>query len=134
MSKIVLLNRTSRVVGTTAAALKAQQAIKIKELRGSLAQAGFATLDEQARALGLARSTTWTLMRGAHKCSGLSAAIIKRMLVSPNLPMQARQVLREYIEARLAGDYGHSRERLQAFRSELASLQASGFGQSRSTG
>ena len=46
-------------------------------------------------------------MRGSHKFSGLSAAIIKRMLNSPQLPPSARKVLLEYVEEKSAGTYGH---------------------------
>jgi hypothetical protein len=66
--------------------MKARQAAKIRELGYALVDSGFMTLDEQSKALGLARSTTWTILRASHKGSGLSAAIIKRMLLSPQLP------------------------------------------------
>jgi hypothetical protein len=54
--------------------MKARQAAKIRELGHALVDAGFLTLDEQSKALGLARSTTWTILRASHKGSGLSAA------------------------------------------------------------
>jgi hypothetical protein len=81
--------------------------------------AGFVTLDEQARVLGLSRSTAWTVMRGSHKCSGLSAAIIKRMLAAPNLPLSAKTVLLEYVEAKSAGRYGHGQYRMRQFLAQL---------------
>src|SRR5262249_19878861 len=68
------------------AEMKARQAAKMRELGHALVDAGFLTLDEQSKALGVARSTTWTILRASHKGSGLSAAIIKRMLLSPQLP------------------------------------------------
>jgi hypothetical protein len=49
---------------------KARQATRIKELGAALAAAGLATLDDQARALGLSRSTTWAVLKGNHKASG----------------------------------------------------------------
>jgi hypothetical protein len=100
------------------AEMKARQAAKIRELGHALVDAGFPTLDEQAQALGLARSTTWTILRGSHKGSGLSAAIIKRMLLSPQLPPLARRKILEYTTDKLAGAYGGSRtQRLKFFES-----------------
>jgi hypothetical protein len=96
--------------------MKARQAAKISELGHALVDAGFLTLDEQSRALGLARSTTWTILRASHKGSGLSAAIIKRMLLSPQLPPLARRKILEYTTDKLAGVYGGSRtQRLKFF-------------------
>jgi hypothetical protein len=99
--------------------MKARQSAKIQELRQSLVHDGFVTIDEQARVLALSRSTAWTVMRGNHKCSGLSAATIKRMLSSPLMPPSARMVLLEYVEEKSTGIYGHSKNRLRLFRSQL---------------
>jgi hypothetical protein len=98
------------------AEMKARQAAKIRELGDALVDSGFMTLDEQSKALGLARSTTWTILRASHKGSGLSAAIIKRMLLSPQLPLLARRKILEYTTDKLAGVYGGSRtQRLKFF-------------------
>jgi hypothetical protein len=98
------------------AEMKARQAAKIRELGHALVDAGFLMLDEQSKALGLARSTTWTVLRASHKGSGLSAAIIKRMLLSPQLPPLARRKILEYTTDKLAGVYGGSRtQRLRFF-------------------
>ena len=65
-------------------------------------------LDDQANALGLSRSTTWTILKGRHKASGLSADIINRMLAAPRLPPLVRAKVLEYVEEKTAGRYGHS--------------------------
>jgi hypothetical protein len=49
------------------AELKARQSAKIRELREALVTAGFTTLNEQARALGLSRSPAWTILNGTIK-------------------------------------------------------------------
>jgi hypothetical protein len=59
----VLATRTNIAEG------KARQTSKIRELKSALIQSGFIVLDEQANALGLSRSTTWTILRGDHKAS-----------------------------------------------------------------
>jgi hypothetical protein len=97
------------------AEMKAQQAAKIRELGYALVDSGFMTLDEQSKALGLARSTTWTILRASHKGSGLSAAIIKRMLLSPQLPPLARLKILEYATDKLGGVYGGSKPQLLKF-------------------
>src|SRR6266478_9905874 len=59
------------------ARMKARQSLKIRELAEALKSAGFLTLDEQAKALGLSRSTAWTIRKASHKASGLSASITR---------------------------------------------------------
>jgi hypothetical protein len=85
--------------------LKARQSAKIRELRDALIEAGLLTLDQQAEALGLSRSTTWTICRANHKASGLTASIINRMLASPQLPPLVRAKILEYILRKGPLDY-----------------------------
>ena len=88
---------------------KARQSCKIREIGDTLVSLGFLTLDEQAAALGLSRSTTWTIHKANHKVSGLSAAIINRMLTSPQLPPPARAKILEYVQEKAGGWAGASR-------------------------
>ena len=99
---------------------RAVQSSKMRELKDVLVAAGFVALDEQAAALGLCRSTTWTIMRGAHKNSGLSVAVINRMLACPRLPGPVRAKLIEYVREKMAGCYGHSQAQLRRFADRLA--------------
>ena len=68
------------------AAMKVRQSTSIREIANAIVAAGFVALDEQANALGLSRSTTWTIIKGCHKSSGLSARIINRILAARHLP------------------------------------------------
>jgi hypothetical protein len=43
--------------------MKAQQSHKIGELRDTLFAAGFHTIQEQSDALGICRSTAWTIFK-----------------------------------------------------------------------
>lgn len=81
---------------------------------------GFLTLDEQAKALGLSRSTAWTIRKVSHKGSGLSASIINRMLAAPQLPRAARSKILEYVEEKTAGLYGGSRSQRRKFVARLS--------------
>ena len=66
--------------------MKARQSAKIQKLGQALIDAGLCTLDEQANALGLPRSTAWTILKACHKSSGLSAMIIERIWCPHSCP------------------------------------------------
>jgi hypothetical protein len=103
--------------------MKAQQSAKIRKLGEALVAAGFLTLADQAKALGLPRSTTWTILKGNHKGSGLSASIINRILGARQLPPVVREKVVEYIEDKAAGYYGHSRLLRRKFVTRLSAKQ-----------
>ena len=98
--------------------MKARQSAKIRELGQALIDAGLRTLDAQADALGLPRSTAWTIVKTCHKTSGLSAGSIERMLAS-KLPPRARATIVEYVEEKSFGLYGGSRRQQQRFAVRL---------------
>jgi hypothetical protein len=102
------------------AEMKSKQCTRIGELRQALMASGFYTLDEQARALGLCRSTTWALLRANHKASGLSATLINRMWVAPQLPDPVRAKILEYVEEKIVGAYGHNVKQRRKFTQQLS--------------
>jgi hypothetical protein len=95
--------------------MKERQSAKIRELGQVLIDVGLRSLDDQANALGLPRSTAWTILKACHKSYGLSAAVIERMLRSSKLPPRARAILVEYVEEKSFGLYGGSRGQQQRF-------------------
>ena len=97
---------------------KARQSSKIRELRIALRNAGLVGLDEQARALCLPRSTTWKILKGDHKSSGLSAMVISRMLSAPSLPPVVRTKILEYVWEK-KGLYGHGKRELLRFSARI---------------
>src|SRR6266480_224287 len=111
--------RTQRPLPLTTR-MKTRQSSKIRELAEAVESAGFLTLDEQAKALGLSRSTAWTIRKASHKASGLSASIINRMLAAPELPPLARTKILEYVEEKAAGLYGGSRSQCRKFAARLS--------------
>lgn len=115
------------------ARMKARQSYKIKELAEAVKSAGFVTLDEQAKALGLSRSTAWTIRKASHKASGLSASIINRMLATPDLPPLVRTKILEYVEEKAAGLYGGSRSQRRKFAARLSIENLPVCGQIEST-
>src|SRR5262245_43161835 len=99
--------------------LRLRQSLKIRELQHELVAAGFVTLDKQAEVLGLSRSTTWAILKANHKCSGLTAGVIGRMLSAPQLPPNVRNTILDYVAQKSAGVYGHPKQRLHRFVSQL---------------
>ena len=75
----------------------------------------------QAQALGLCRSTTWTLLRGIHKSSGLSASTVNKILSAPRLPASVRLKVLEYVAEKVTGEYGDRSHRLKAYVRRLDS-------------
>ena len=105
---------------------KARQLSKIRELRLALRRAGLIELDEQAQALGLPRSTTWKILKGGHKASGLSAMVISRMLSEPRLPPVVRTKILEYVREKADGLYGHGKRELLRFSARIRYANAVG--------
>src|SRR3989440_12996300 len=112
---------------------RARQFSKIRELVEAIKSAGFLTLEEQAKALGLSRSTAWTIRKASHKASGLSASIINRMLAAPQLPPLARTKILEYVEEKAAGLYGGSRTQRRQFAARLSIEKLPVCGETEST-
>ena len=102
------------------ATMRGNQRAKIQQFRDVLAAAGLGTLDKQAAVLTLSRSTAWNLLKGKHKGSGVSAAIINRMLLSPRLPPPVRATILQYVAEKTAGLYGDSELRLCKFTAQLS--------------
>jgi hypothetical protein len=105
---------------------KERQRLKIKQIGAALYEAGHVSLDEQARVLGLCRSTTWVILQANHKSSGLSAALINRILGAPELPPSVRTKILEYVEEKAAGLYGHTHSRRRSFTKRLCAMALPG--------
>ena len=98
---------------------RAEQGHKISEIKAVLTLSGHNTLYRQALALGLCRSTTWNLLTGGHKHGGLTADVVNTILTCPTLPEPVRMVILDYVQRKLAGDYGHSPKAIERFRARL---------------
>jgi predicted DNA-binding transcriptional regulator AlpA len=114
--------RTMASAPSSTSVMKTRQAAKIAELRQALIAQGFVSLSQQAAALGLSRSTTWHLLKGNHKSSGLSATVVRRMLKSPQIPPDAKLIIEDYVQEKLAGAYGHKKSRVRVFRAQLGQI------------
>ena len=104
---------------TSTSHLKVRQTAKMREIVEALVAAGYDSLDGQAAALGLSRSTAWTIIKATHKSSGLSATTLKRVLSAPGLHPHVRGKILEYIEERKDGRYGNTGNSLRRFNQRL---------------
>jgi len=95
------------------------QRAKIDEVSKALVEAGYHSLDEQAEALCVHRSTAWTIVKSQCKGTGLTAATINRILASPGLPDSVRTKVLEYVREKSAGHYGHKPARRRKFAAQL---------------
>jgi hypothetical protein len=66
----------------------------------ALIAAGYISLDEQAKALGVHRNTAWTIVKNKHKLGRLSAKTINRILTNPETPPSVRAVIQQYLSKR----------------------------------
>src|SRR5262245_3090811 len=74
----------------------ARRTIPVQHIADALVEAGYISLNQQARALGIHRATAWTIMRTKHKLGYLNAKTAERMLANPELPTCIRDVLHRY--------------------------------------
>ena len=97
---------------------KERQALKLAEIREALVAAGYNTTAKQAAVLGIGRSTAWWLLNH-NKRAGPSAKVIKRILLSPQIPKRVRRQVEQYVEEKVRGVYGHSEQRTQWFSEQF---------------
>ncbi|HEX3339170.1 MAG TPA: hypothetical protein VHT68_08355 [Pseudolabrys sp.] len=69
---------------------------KIQDITEALISSGYTSLDRQAKALGLSRSTAWTIIRSTHKLGRLSTKTIERITTNPETPPLVLMVIQEY--------------------------------------
>ena len=77
-----------------------EYAVRLQDISEALIADGYTSLDAQAKALGVHRSTAWTIMKTKHKLDRLSFKTTNCMLASPVLPPSVRTVVLRYITER----------------------------------
>lgn len=99
-----------------------EQQSKILEISEVLSRHGHRTVDQQARILNVPRSTAWTILRPTHKHSGLTIRVLLKMLNSPELPLEARQKVLDYLYEKAEGHFGSNRNCQRRFRAKAKQL------------
>ena len=62
----------------------------VVRIREALIACGYTKLDQQAKALGINRSTAWTIFNTKHKLGRLNNKTTQRILANPNTPPPVR--------------------------------------------
>ncbi|MGB8135742.1 MAG: hypothetical protein WCF15_03035 [Pseudolabrys sp.] len=75
---------------------KRQYPIDLQQIREALIMSGYSKLDQQAKALGLHRSTAWTIVKAKHKLGRLNAQTTRRILANPDTPPDVRSVIQKH--------------------------------------
>ena len=106
-------------------------AVKIQHIADAVVAAGYLSLDSQAKALGVKRSTAWTILKTKHKLDRLSGKTTNRMLANPELPSSVRVVIQLYLAERSVDRKPRQRQNLSTHRSlgaGMSLLENSGHG------
>jgi hypothetical protein len=74
--------------------------ITLLDIANAVIVEGYYSLDKQANALGIKRSTAWTIMKNKHKLGRLSEKTTSRMLAQPGLAPSVRAVILQYVMER----------------------------------
>ena len=77
-----------------------QHPIDLQQIKEALIKSGHSKLDQQAKALGLHRSTAWTIVKAKHKLGRLNAKTARRILANPHTPPHVRSVIQKYLAER----------------------------------
>ena len=72
----------------------------LQDISEALIECGYTKLDKQAKALGVRRSTAWTIVNVKHKLGRLSSKTTARILANPHLPLSVRIVVQRYMAER----------------------------------
>ena len=75
----------------------------VVRIREALIACGYTKLDQQAKALGINRSTAWTIINTKHKLGRLHNKTTQRILANPNTPPPVRVVVLRYLAERSGG-------------------------------
>jgi hypothetical protein len=69
--------------------------VPIQAIADALVAAGYTSLDDQAKALGLHRSTAWTIVKTRHKLGRLNRQTTQRILENPDTPPSVRAIIQQ---------------------------------------
>jgi hypothetical protein len=71
--------------------------VTLQQISEALITSGYTSLDAQAKALGIHRSTAWTIIKARHKLGRLSSKTTSRILANPEAPPAVRTVIEKYL-------------------------------------
>ena len=78
-----------------------RRTVPVEPLVNALLAAGYSSLDEQARALGIHRATAWTIVKNKHKLGYLNQVTVSRILANSDTPQSVRVLIEQYLSERI---------------------------------
>jgi hypothetical protein len=87
---------TVRYINKIVSSRSQHRTIPVQAIAEALVAEGYTSLDKQAKALGLGRSTAWTIIKKKHKLGRLNAKTTHSILANPDTPASVRAVIRQY--------------------------------------
>jgi urease accessory protein UreF len=86
---------TVRYLKEISSSSKQRHAVPMQAIAAALIAAGHTRLDSQAKALGLHRATTWTIVKNKHKLGRLNRQTAQRILANPDTPPSVRAIIQQ---------------------------------------
>jgi hypothetical protein len=78
-----------------------RRTVPVQPLVNALLAAGYSSLDEQAKALGIHRATAWTIVKNKHKLGCLNQATVSRILANSDTPQSVRVIIEQYLSEKI---------------------------------
>ena len=75
--------------------MRSDRSIELDRLSEALISSGYISLDEQAKALGLGRSTVWVIVKKKYKVGRLNTKTIDRILNNTHTPPAVRVLVEQ---------------------------------------
>jgi len=77
---------------------KLTRKIPSRLIADALIEEGYLSLDAQAKALGLNRSTVWTIMKTTQKLGRLNSKTARCILANPSTPVSVRAIIDSMVD------------------------------------
>jgi Mn-dependent DtxR family transcriptional regulator len=77
-----------------------RQTTSLEQIADALIAGGYTSLDQQAKALGICRSTAWTIIKTKHKLGRLNVKTTQKILANPETPAAVRAAIEKYLIGR----------------------------------
>ena len=96
--------KVSTATSSSASSLVARlEAIRVEQqlkqlIADALIKGGYNSLDDQAKALGLNRSTVWNIMKTKHKLGRLNNKTVRSILANPDTPPSVLVIIRTMLD------------------------------------
>ena len=89
---------SARLASTEEQLIASDRKIPTQLVANALIKAGYVSLDAQAKALGVSRSTAWTIVKAKQKLGCLNNKTVRNILANPDTPASVRETVRTLMD------------------------------------